>query len=129
MLGSICSLTRIMRNRFSDEVDDEEIGRHMLEMIVDSMDRTLAFRERHPEVRVADVAYRDFVESPVAAMRTIYGVAGIPLSEVAARAMARWAEENPTGKHGTHEYDLREFRVDPGELKERLGSYCARFDV
>ena len=47
----------------------------------------------------------------------------------AERAMARWAAENPPGKHGTHEYDLHEFRVDPGELKERLGSYCARFDV
>ncbi|MCH2171930.1 sulfotransferase [Myxococcota bacterium] len=129
MLGSICSLTRIMRRRNSDEVDDHEIGRHMLEMIADSMDRTLDFRDRHPEVRIADIPYQEFVETPVRAMSRVYEAAGLPFTEFAEEAMARWASQNPAGLHGIHEYDLSEFGVEYGELRERLGRYCHRFDV
>lgn len=129
VLGSICSLTRIMRRRSSDDVRDHEIGRHMLEMIVDSMDRTLAFRNTHPDVRVADIPYREFVETPVVAMRRVYDAAGLRLTGVAEERMTRWAKENPPGLHGVHDYDLSEYGVEPGELRERLGRYCERFDV
>jgi len=129
MLGSICSLTRIMRRRNSDEVRDEEIGRHMVEMIVDSMDRTLAFRDSHPDVRVADIPYREFVDTPVVAMQRVYDAAGLPFTAAAEEGMSRWAKQNPQGLHGVHEYDLSEYGVEIGELRERLGRYCERFDV
>ena len=129
ILGSICSLTRIMRARNSDDVRPHEIGRHMLEMIVDSMDRTLAFRDRHPEVIVVDIEYPEFEAHPARAMQRVYERSGIPLSDTARERMERWERENPPGKHGRHEYELSDYGIDLGEARERLAPYCQRFDV
>ena len=40
-----------------------------------------------------------------------------------------WREENPKGKRGTHEYDLRDYGLEREAVAEAFAAYTERFDI
>ena len=61
-----------------------------------------------------DVQYESLVRDPVATIREIYRWLDLELTDVVATAMTKWLEENPSHKHGEHEYDAARLRHHAG---------------
>jgi hypothetical protein len=43
--------------------------------------------------------------------------------------MRRFMTDNPRDKHGHHRYELADFGMELGEIRERFAEYCEAFGV
>jgi hypothetical protein len=87
-------------------------------------------RERLPAARTIDVRFDDLMADDVGMVSAIYERAGLTLTDHARSALARFKTENPRGKHGQVQYDLRaDFGRDPEAVRTRFGFYLERFGV
>ena len=62
-------------------------------------------------------------------MRAVYGAFGEDLSGQAFEAMTAHVESHPKGRFGKHGYDLAEFRLDGGALRERFAGYVSDYNI
>ena len=129
LCASVCSLIRTLSSTFSDADFTPYIAErwpHVLDLCVERVD---AFRSEHPEFPIIDVPYVDLVRTPVATVGRIYEAAGWELDDAVAARMESYLAANPKGKFGTHHYDLAEFGLDEGAIRERFAGYIERYDV
>ena len=47
----------------------------------------------------------------------------------AATSVEAWAASHGPGTYGTHAYELSDFGLEPGQVRERFAPYCARFGI
>jgi hypothetical protein len=92
-------------------------------------DRLIAFRARRGDAGFADLAYRDFVRDPIAAVRGVYAHFGEPLTPEAEAAMRRHLAASPQGRWGRHAYSAGEFGLRREAIDERFRVYRERFGV
>jgi hypothetical protein len=129
LCASVCSLIRTLSSTFSDADFTPYIAErwpHVLDLCVERVD---AFRSEHPEFPIIDVPYVDLVRTPVATVGRIYEAAGWELDDAVAARMESYLAANPKGKFGAHHYDLAEFGLDEGAIRERFAGYIERYDV
>jgi hypothetical protein len=69
------------------------------------------------------------MRDPIGAVRGIYERFGDTFTSEAEAAMRAYMAENQQGKHGKHSYDLAEFGLDKGEVRERFKAYIERYDI
>ncbi|HAC78795.1 MAG TPA: sulfotransferase [Deltaproteobacteria bacterium] len=131
VIGSLCSLTAVLRGAFSEQVDRLGVGREMTERFAEGMRLALEARDsgRVPADRFLDVDYRELVRDPLAAVRKIYTHFGIDWCPEAAERMTEFLARNPKDKHGKHSYALEQFGLDREQEEERYRSYAERFDL
>jgi hypothetical protein len=79
--------------------------------------------------QVIDVVHAEFHADPMGVVRRIYAFAGLELAPDVEAAMRRRVQEKPELSHGAHRYDLAQFGVSAGEIREAFGDYVARFDL
>lgn len=127
VIGSVCSLARCLQSTFTDVDHSDEIGAHWLEYVATMADRALAARERAGDDLFFDLPYRQIVQDRLAAVRALYEHVGLPVDEGLEERFAARAAAEPQGKHGTHTYDLAEFGLTEGQVRERFAAYLARF--
>jgi len=129
-LGSIASLTAHTRALFSDAYDAECVGRDVLD---GAWPRGLAcaldLRERLPADRFVDVRYADFVQAPMATVRSVYDALGLELTATAAAAMERHLSEHPQGSEGTHRYTPEQFGIESSVVRREWSDYIDRFGI
>jgi hypothetical protein len=93
------------------------------------VDRMMAFRERHPDARVYDLRYGDFVRDPIGSVEKIYAFFGESLGGEVADQMARHLEANPKDRFGGHRYALEDFHLTGAQLAESFAHYLERFEI
>ncbi len=130
-IPSLASLIYTIRGIVTDEVDAAAIGREQLQWWGDSLEHALRVRARHPHKasQFTDVHFEEVVTDPVGALRGAYDRLGLPWSNEGEANMRAFLAQHPRGKHGAHRYDLADFGIALGEIRERFRSYCERFDV
>jgi hypothetical protein len=94
-------------------------------------DATLVFthRELAPATSSIDVLFHDFMADDVATVGRIYELAGQPLPDSSVAALEQYMVDHPRGRHGRVLYDLADFDLDAGDLRERFRFYTNRFPV
>jgi Sulfotransferase family len=112
-----------------DSVDLEWIGDYWAERLEGMLRACVQFRDVLPADRTLDMHFDAFMRDDVAMVRQIYDLADQPFTEEAASAMSRFMETNPRGRHGGVLYDLAQFGIDRGELRDALRFYGARFEI
>jgi hypothetical protein len=130
-LASNCSLTRMLREGTSPSADPHQIGRDMLELVRQHVDRLVAFDRRHegPGSPLVHVDYYRLVDAPDAVMPEVFAGVGLEwTSEVDDRVRA-WRDDNPKGKRGVHRYALEDYGLQRGEVAEAFAEYIDRFDI
>ena len=105
-----------------------DLGERVLEHQATMMERALAVRDREP-TRFFDVRFDEFLKDNVAVARAIYAHFGLPLSADTEARLQRFADDNPQGKHGSHDYDLDSYGLSAERVRERFADYVARFDL
>ncbi|HEU5308903.1 MAG TPA: sulfotransferase, partial [Acidimicrobiia bacterium] len=108
-LASNCSLTNMLRAGTSPHADPRQIGRDMLELVRQHVDRLVAFDVEQGRLgtnRLVHVDYYELVDSPETVMADVFEAVDLEWTPEVDERVRRWREENPKGKRGTHEYQL-----------------------
>lgn len=129
VVGSACSLVWNVRRMFSDSVDREAIGRDMVETFELMIARQNAFRQRHGRDAIHDILYTEQLRDPLGTMRRLYDHFGDDFSAEAQANMQRYLEAKPKDRFGKHTYDLADYGLTAGEIRERFADYCSDYDV
>jgi hypothetical protein len=129
LCASVCSLITTLTRTFSDADHGRYIADHWTQMLERSVASVDAFRAAHPDRRICDVHYADLVRDPLGTMRSVYAAFGDELSGQALGAMTQHVESHPKGKFGRHAYDLAEFGLDAGAIRDRFSHYVERYDI
>jgi hypothetical protein len=129
LCASVCSLITTLTRTFSDADHRRYIADHWTDMLERSVASVDAFRAAHPDRPVCDVHYADLMRDPLGTMRSVYGAFGDELSGQALAAMTEHVESHPKGKFGRHAYDLAEFGLEAGPIRERFAHYVERYGI
>jgi hypothetical protein len=104
-------------------------GALWLEILGGMTDRLIEFRARRGDAGFADLAYRDFVRDPIAAVRGAYARFGEALTPEAEAAMRAQLAASPQGRWGKHAYAAEDFGLRREVIDERFRAYRERFGV
>jgi hypothetical protein len=131
VVGSLASLTTVLRGTFSDEVDPVAVAEEMSERWSRALFGALVLRDAGTisSTRVADVLYPDLMRDPIGVVRTIYERFELELTPETEKRMRRFLERNPKDKSGRHSYSLEEFGLDRERETARYAAYAARFGI
>ena len=129
VLGSVCSLIHYTRSWASDRDDAMELGAEQLGRWWLAVSRAMDFRARAGDERFADVAFADLQADPIGALSTAYERIGLGFPDASRRAVTKWAGAHEPGAHGTHTYDLADFGLEAGQVRERFGPYLEAFEA
>ena len=128
---SYASLTTLVREAGSDEVDGFAVARdwtprlrHVLEHAMDVRDRAT-----YPDAVFYDMFFSDFVADQFAVVEQIYDALSLPMTDEGAARMRAFIADNPKGKHGLHLYTPEEFGIDPAVVRRDFARYIERFDL
>lgn len=129
VVGSACSLLRLVRPAYSDEVDLRDIADLILETFDLMIARQNAFREQHGDQIIFDIQYSEQLRDPIAQMKKLYARFDTPFTGEVETAMNHKLAANPKDRFGKHVYSLEEFGLTAGAIRERYRDYCERFDI
>lgn len=129
VVGSACSLIWNVRRMFSDTVDRRAIGRDMVETFELMIARQNMFRRRHGRNAIHDVLYSEQLRDPLGSIRRLYDHFGEELSADALTNMRHYLDAKPKDRFGRHTYDLADYGLTAGEIRERFAEYCEDYDV
>jgi hypothetical protein len=129
VVGSACSLIRLIRPSFSDVVDLREIAAQMIDTFDLMIARQNAYRDQHGEDSIFDIQYSEQIRDPIGQMRKLYAHFNEPFTPQAEAGMTNLLADNPQGKHGKHVYSLEEFGLTANEVRKHFADYCERFSI
>ena len=131
-LASNCSLTHMLRQGTSPHADPLHIGRDMLELVRQHVDRLVAFdieQEKLGSRRLVHVDYYQLVDAPETVMPDVFAAVDLEWTDDVDERVRTWREENPKGKRGTHEYRLDDYGLDRETVAAAFADYTERFDI
>lgn len=126
--ASICSMSEALTGG-QIEIDRHAFGRRVMDFYATALERGLAARDRCDPARFVDVTHDEFVDDSLAVARRIYSHFSLPLKAGAQEAIEAHIAAHPKGKHGSHDYSLEEYGLDPVALRERFAPYIERFQL
>ena len=127
--ASMCTMIAYTARMHLATIDTEAIGAYWTELLGVMLDRCRADRDLLPAERSLDVHFEVFMADDVAMVEQIYGLADQPFTDQARAAVSAYLDTHRRHRHGGLIYDLADFGLDPGELRERFRDYTDRFGV
>lgn len=130
-MPSMASLFYTVGGIVTDTVDPEAMGRWLLTWWGDALDHTMDVRAKHRDKasQFIDLELDEIAGNPVGTVQRIYEQFEMPWSDDIGRRVETFVAENPHGKHGAHRYELGDFGLRLGEIRERFRTYCETYDV
>jgi hypothetical protein len=128
VLASVAKLTEVLRRPFARSIDRREIGRQVAASWMDGSERMSKVSASGEAV--LHLHFRQIVSSPLDAVREVYRHSGMVLTAEAETRMRTWLRSGASGsRRPSRNYNLDEFGLDPGILRERFARYTATFGV
>ncbi|BBY42833.1 sulfotransferase family protein [Mycolicibacterium celeriflavum] len=129
VLASVCSLIQYVRSWSSDRDDPVELGAEQLECWSEGVRRAMDFRKRLGDDRFVDVSFADLNADPIGTLDDCYRHLDLAFTEEARRRVRQWADEHRPGSRGEHIYDLADYGLTTGQVRESFGEYLAAYDA
>lgn len=128
---SYASLTTLVREAGSDEVDPYEIASDWTARLRRVIEHALEVRRAgpYPDAVFYDMFFSDFVADQFAVVRDIYEAFDLPMTDAGAARMQAFIADNPKGKHGLHLYTPEEYGIDPDVVRRDFRFYIDEFDL
>lgn len=128
-IPSFCSMVAHATGLWSDHVDPHEIAAHWMRKTLRMIERSMHVRKTSPDGVFVDILYRDLVEDPIGALRTVYRSAGLDFTEAAENAARTVAARDVKDRHGRHVYAAASFGLDDRILDETFGFYRRAYGI
>jgi hypothetical protein len=130
VVPSVADFVGTIRSLSSPGYDPVRFGAEWVALEEFGLLRAMSVRDRIADQRrIYDVHYNDLVADPVATVSGIYEHFGLPVDDETRQRVARFQEDNPKGKHGSHTYSPEQYGLDPVRLRARFGPYIERFGI
>jgi hypothetical protein len=128
---SLASLYYVIHGLASDSIEPHALGQQTAQWWADSLDEAIAARDRHRDKsdQFMDVQFEEVVDDPVAVLGRAYERFDIPWSADIESGMRAFVANNPRGKHGAHRYEIGDFGMSLGHIRERFENYCSAYDI
>jgi Sulfotransferase family len=128
---SYASLTSLVREAGSDDVDPFEIARDWTRRLRGVVEHALDVRNSgsYPDASFYDMYFPNFVADQFAEVERIYDALGLPMTDEGAARMQAFIADNPKGKHGLHLYTPEEYGIDPEAVRRDFRFYIEQFDL
>jgi hypothetical protein len=105
VIGSISSHAAVLRNTFSESVDEQAAADDWVQLWDRALGEALKVRSEVPN-KFIDVMYQDLEADPMLAVRGIYDTLGEELTPDTEARMKRHLSKNPKGLNGVHRYEM-----------------------
>jgi hypothetical protein len=130
-VGSSCSIIRHLLLQGNETVDDGLIGREVLKLQAQSMQRLEAARQAHPDTPFLDLHYRALLADPMGQIGRIYAFLEEELTDEVAQKMRDKLAESRTShsSHGRHEYRLSDFHLSQQDIEAAFDGYVDRYGI
>jgi len=130
-LASSCSASRHLTDQFNDDLDPADVGTETLEILRLTLEGVSTLEQRHPDLPVHHLHYRDLVADPMAQVVALYRFMGETLSDDVLSAMAALLDRKAAlrSQAGGHAYSLSQFGLDPDALPPVFDSYVQQFAI
>ena len=114
---------------FGGDKDKAAIGRDVVDTWIAGMTRGLAARaDPAIEARIIDLAHKDVVANPKAAIQRIYDKFGLAFSEAHKARIDQFLAHTPAAKRmGKHKHSPEEYGIDVDDVRVRMKDYYDRF--
>jgi hypothetical protein len=127
--ASLCTMIAYGMRMNAARVDPLEVGRVWSARIEDLLRGSVEQRPLLPHAQVFDLRFHEFMKDDVASVRQVFAFADEPWSEEAERAIRRYRDASPRGRHGQIDYRLKDVGLEAGERRRALRFYQERFEV
>jgi len=129
VLESCIEITRVLQGLFGRADTAEHLQREQTRALAERVERSIAFRDRHPELasRFVDVNYSDFVAAPMMTIERIYRHLDRPLPRAAADKMRRLITHR--SRYRRRHRSFAELGLDVPSAIGRFKPYCQRFGI
>jgi hypothetical protein len=125
---SMCSLATISRSLFSDTTDLDLIPDQWTRLMVNTVDRSITFRENTDNDQFLDVPYKELIQDPVGTVKRIYGWADMEMSEPSEESMTTWLEQSEQRrKKNPHQYSLEQFGLTDRAIQKKFKNYYDQY--
>ncbi len=129
VLGSVCSLICYVRSWSSDRRDPHELGAEQLAWWATGVGRAMDFRKRVGDDRFVDVSFADLQHDSVKTVADAYGQLGLEFADTARANVQAWADGHQPGHRGTHDYELADYGLTEGQVRDAFADYLAAYDA
>jgi hypothetical protein len=89
----------------------------------------MEFRKKVGDDRFVDVCFADLQADSVKTVADSYEKLGIEFSDAARVKAQEWADGHKPGGRGAHTYELADFGLTEGQVREAFGEYLATYDA
>ena len=129
-ISSLCSLYAYTRALFSDDVDPHALGPELMQSYLPgSLERAVELVDRLPPGRVAHVRHVDVRRDPIGTMTHAYRDLGMEMTDPARAAMQAMLDTESRKPRDIHVHSPEGFGLTAEGIRERLASYCQRFEL
>ncbi len=109
--------------------DPVRLGSYWADRIERMLRRCVESRDAMAAEQSIDLLFHEYMGNELASVQRIYELAGVPFDVESKAAIVRYQSDHPRGRFGRVRYDLADFKLDKGELRERFRFYTDRFPV
>ncbi len=129
VMSSLASLTRHLRQAFSDRHATRQIGPEVITRWSQALALALQARDQQkiPAERIFDVDYHQFTTAPIQTLREIYAHFKLDWQAPCERAMHTWLRDNPKHRYGRHRHVLTDYGLQAEHINEHFQDYRQRF--
>jgi hypothetical protein len=130
VLRSSLQLAGVLHGLFGRPGDLNQLRDHEVRVLAERMDRSILFRDRHPELagRFIDLRYSELASDPIATVFRIYQHLDCPLTQTTLERM-RHLIASRSRYRGRQNPTLDDLRVDATAEIPRFRNYCLRFGI
>jgi len=131
VLGSVASLTRILRGAFSNHIDLRQVVDTEARNLAEKTLKIMEFQDQYKDQadRFINVHYLDLVRNPILTVKRIHDHFGFTLSNSAETCMLAFLSARHNKKRPKHLYRLTDFGLDPYQRVPRFAAYYERFAI
>ncbi|MBT8143298.1 MAG: sulfotransferase, partial [Gammaproteobacteria bacterium] len=121
VVASIASHGVVLRNAFSDCVDNEAVAREWMHWWADGKKAAEQFRKTTTST-VLDLHYQTLIADPIAAVASLYEQLGWHWNNELAQRMQAFLDENQQDKYGRHRYSLAQFGLHERDVEQAFAA-------
>ena len=123
VIPALASLIAHLQIPYTSRVNFYELGQLMLEIFVDSMQRSMQIDKQMDLKHFIDVVFDDLARNPVGTVREIYGKFGYQYTDQFDGELSKYLGRDSVTRQYKHVYTQEQFGLSRAQIMERSEEY------
>jgi hypothetical protein len=125
IIPALASLVAQLQVVYTSRIDFRELGQRMLDIFLDSMQRSMQIDKEMDSQHFVDVLFDDLTSDPVSTIRGIYSRFGYQYTDQFDGEIRGFLQREPITRKYKHVYTLEQFGLSRAQVMDRSEQYLA----